>query len=62
MEWLKKQAKAAKIAWTIIIILGSLFGYQITITPTNTTIEQRLTVISQQIDQLNNKINAIRHN
>jgi len=62
MRWLKKQAEAAKIAWTIIIVLGSLFGYQITITPNNTTLEQRLTVISKQLDQLNNQINAIRHN
>jgi hypothetical protein len=62
MNWLKKQAEVAKIAWTIIVILASLFGYQITLKPTSEPIEQRLSIISQQLDRLNNQINAIKPN
>jgi F0F1-type ATP synthase membrane subunit b/b' len=55
-EWLHKQVDAAKMAWSIILILGSLFGYKITVTPTSQSLEQRLTEISKQLDKIENNL------
>jgi len=31
LNWLKKQAEYAKFAWTIIVVVAALFGYQVSL-------------------------------
>lgn len=54
-NWLLKQAEAAKFAWTIILVIFSLFGYSVIKEPNATkgtvqeTVNARLELVEQQL-------------
>jgi hypothetical protein len=58
-HWLKKQYETAKIAWLLVTIIFSLFGYNISVTSNNKNIEQNLIQISQNIQDIHQIINTI---
>ena len=33
VEWAKNQKEKAKAAWTVVLLIGALFGYELTATP-----------------------------
>jgi len=71
LTWIKDQQEKSKMAWTIIVVIGSIFGYQLSAekkTPETTaiqsviessTLDTKLQTISTAIDNINTALENI---
>jgi hypothetical protein len=60
MNWLKKQFETAKVAWSIVVIIATIFGYQLNLTPVQTPPDQRIDLVLQRLNAVQHEIELLR--
>jgi hypothetical protein len=57
--WLVKQVEAAKFAWTIVVVIASIWGYKANLTPIQDT-KTIPDVITQRLDNIDKALKELK--
>ena len=64
LNWLVAQKDKAKFAWTVVLLISSMFGYNISVTKTEKAdiqkLEQKVDTVKTAIDTVNKVLQELK--